>query len=90
MLDAQRLVSLDTLIALDDGLKNRASGNPPEEYLFHLADQLHEFQMPQPIFTNSERTQWAPTFYNTHHTDLEMKTNVGKVPEGGGAITQTT
>ncbi|MGC1370695.1 MAG: hypothetical protein WA824_01035, partial [Candidatus Sulfotelmatobacter sp.] len=46
VLDAQRLVSLDTLIALDDGLKNRANGNPPEEYLFHLADQLHEFQMP--------------------------------------------
>jgi hypothetical protein len=79
VLDAQRLVSLDTLTALNDGLRNKASGNPPDEYLFRLADQLHEFQMPQPIFTNSERTQWAPTFYNTRHTDLEMKTNVTKV-----------
>jgi hypothetical protein len=79
VLDAQRLVSLDTLIALDEGLKSKANGNAPDEYVLRLADQLHEFQMPQPIFTNSERTQWAPTFYNTHHTDLEMKTNVAKV-----------
>jgi hypothetical protein len=79
VLDAQRLVSLDTLIGLDEGLRNKAMGNPPDEYLFHLVDQLHEFQMPQPIFTKSERTEWAPTFYNTRHTDLEMKTNVAKV-----------
>jgi hypothetical protein len=42
-----------------------------------MASELHEFQMPQPIFTSSERTQWAPTFYSTHHTDLEMRSNVG-------------
>ncbi len=79
VLDAQRLVSLDTLIALDDALQDKANGNPPEEYVLHLAGELHEFQMPQPIFTSSERTQWAPPFYNTHHTDLEMKAGVGKV-----------
>jgi hypothetical protein len=79
VLDAQRLVPLDTLIALDDGLKDKASGNQPAEYVFPLAEELREFQMPQPIFTNSERTQWAPTFYNTHHTDLEMRTEVAKV-----------
>ncbi len=79
VLDAQRLVSLDTLIALDDGLREKASGNPPEEYVLRLADELHEFQMPQPIFTSSERSQWAPPFYNTHHTDLEMKAGVARV-----------
>jgi hypothetical protein len=79
VLDAQRLISLDTLIALDDGLKDKSKGKQPAEYLFHLADELREFQMPQRIFSNSERTQWAPTFYNTHHTDLEMKANVTQV-----------
>jgi hypothetical protein len=79
VLDAQRLVSLDTLIALDDGLKDKAKGNQPADYMFRLADELREFQMPQPIFTNSERTEWAPVFYNTHHTDLEMKTDLTKV-----------
>jgi hypothetical protein len=79
VLDAQRLVSLDTLSALDDGLKDKARGNQPADYLFPLAEELREFQMPQPIFTNGERAQWAPSFYNTHHTDLEMRTEVTKV-----------
>ena len=77
VLDSQRLVSLDTLIALGDGLRDKANGKSPDEYLLRLADQLHEFQMPQPIFTASERVEWAPTFYNNHHTELEMRTNVG-------------
>jgi hypothetical protein len=76
VLDGQRLVSLDTLIPLGDALKQKADGVKPEEYLVHMAGELHEFQMPQPIFTSSERTQWAPTFYSTHHTDLEMRSNV--------------
>jgi hypothetical protein len=76
-LDGQRLVSLDTLIALGDALREKANGKAPEEYVLHMAGELHEFQMPQPIFTNSERTEWAPTVYNNHHTDLEMRTNVG-------------
>jgi hypothetical protein len=79
VLDAQRLIALDTLLALDDGLRDKGNGKEPAEYLFHLADQLREFQMPQRIFSNSERTQWAPTFYNTHHTDLEMRADVTKV-----------
>jgi len=78
VLDGQRLVSLDTLIALGDALKEKADGKPPEEYLLHMAGELHEFQMPQAIFTKSERTEWAPTIYNNHHTDLEMRTNVGE------------
>jgi hypothetical protein len=77
VLDGQRLVSLDTLIALGDGLKEKASGKSPDEYLLLMAGQLHEFQMPQPIFTASERIEWAPSIYNNHHTDLEMRTNVG-------------
>jgi hypothetical protein len=76
-LDGQRLVSLDTLIILGDALREKANGKPPEEYILHMAAELHEFQMPQPIFTNSERTEWAPTVYNNHHTDLEMRSNVG-------------
>ena len=77
VLDGQRLVSLDTLIVLGDSLREKAAGKPPEEDLLHVADELHEFQMPQPIFTNTERSDWAPTFYSNHHTDLEMRTNVG-------------
>lgn len=77
VLDGQRLVSLDTLVALGDAFKEKIDGGKAEDYLLHMAGELHEFQMPQPIFTSSERTQWAPTFYSTHHTDLEMRSNVG-------------
>jgi hypothetical protein len=79
VLDGQRLVSVDSLIALGDALKAKAQGVQPGEYLLHMAGELHEFHMPQPIFTSNERTQWAPSFYSTHHTDLEMRTNVGAV-----------
>jgi hypothetical protein len=77
VLDGQRLVSLDTLIALGDGLNEKAKGKLPEEYLLHMAEELRSFQMPQPIFTGTERTEWAARVYNTRHTDLEMRTSVG-------------
>jgi hypothetical protein len=79
VLDGQRLVSLDTLAAVGNGLKEKQDGKMPEDYVLRLADQLHEFQMPQPIFTNTERVEWAPTIFNNHHTDLEMRSNVGQV-----------
>jgi hypothetical protein len=77
VLDGQRLVSLDVLIALGDGLSEKANGKVPEEYLLRLADELHEFEMPQPIFTNSERAEWAASVYSDRHTYLEMRTKVG-------------
>ena len=32
--------------------------------------------MPRPIFTESERYQWAAGIYNNHHTDTEMHTDL--------------
>lgn len=77
VLDAQRLVSLDTLIALGDALKDKANGKSPEEYVSYLAGELHEFEMPQPMFSKNEREEWAARVYNTHHTDLQMRSTVG-------------
>jgi hypothetical protein len=76
VLDGQRLVPLDTLILLGDALSEKAKGKETEEYFYHLAGELHEFEMPQPIFTKNEREEWAARVYNNHHTDLQMKTNV--------------
>jgi hypothetical protein len=70
----QRLVSIDTLFALDDGLKGQGNKD-----LAALAGGLREFEMPQPIFTSSERTNWAAGTYNNRHTELEMKTDLVKV-----------
>ena len=77
VLDGQRLVNLDTLMALGNALNDKASGKSPDEYVFYLAGELHEFEMPQPMFSKNERQEWAARVYNSHHTDLQMKSNVG-------------
>ena len=74
----QRLVSIDTLFALDDGLKNREQLGKNKDMLAALAGELREFEMPQPIFTNSERSDWAAGTYNNRHTELQMKTDLAK------------
>ncbi|HEY6769870.1 MAG TPA: hypothetical protein VI386_34460 [Candidatus Sulfotelmatobacter sp.] len=79
VLDAQRLVSLDTLFALGDALQEKAEGKSPGEYVIHLAGEVREFEMPRPIFSSGERTEWAPGIYNNHHTETEMRTDVAGV-----------
>ena len=79
VLDDQRLVSLDTLISVGDGLADKERGKHPEEYVVLLAAQTREFEMPRPIFSNGERTQWAAGIYNNHHTDVEMRTDLPKL-----------
>src|ERR1700726_2022222 len=79
VLDAQRLVSLDTLIGLGDGLHDVAHVKAQTNTLLPLAAELHECEMPQPIFKNSERDQWAAGIYNNHHTEMQMRTDLAKV-----------
>ncbi len=79
VLDDQRLVSLDTLLAVGDALAEKARGNQPPQYVIVLASQTREFEMPRPIFTNGERTEWAAGLYNNHHTDLQMQIDLPKI-----------
>jgi hypothetical protein len=79
VLDAQRLVSLDTLLGLGDGLHDVARVKSQANTLLPLAGELREFEMPQPIFHNSERDQWAAGIYNNRHTEMQMKTDLTKV-----------
>lgn len=79
VLDSQRLVSLDTVHALGDGLRDKIQGKPVDPSLLTLAEQLREFEMPRPIFKGSERSEWAAGIYNNSHTDAEMRTDVAKV-----------
>jgi len=77
-LDGQRLVSLDTLFALGDGMHDLAQVKVANSRLVSLAGELREFEMPQPIFKNSERDEWGAGIYNNRHTDLEMRTDISK------------
>ncbi|HXY15325.1 MAG TPA: hypothetical protein VEI26_12560 [Terriglobales bacterium] len=79
VMESQRLVSLDTMLTLGDGLNEMARNNARGEPLIPLARELSEFEMPRPIFTSSERTQWAAGIYNNRHTELQMKTDLTKV-----------
>jgi hypothetical protein len=82
VMDGQRLVSLDTLLALGEGLTEMAKAAPgtgASERLVSLAGELREFEMPRPIFTGSERTRWAAGTYNNRHTELQMRTDLTKI-----------
>jgi hypothetical protein len=79
VMDDQRLVSLDTVMLIGDALKDKARGKQPEEYILLLASQTREFEMPRPIFTTSEHEEWAAGIYNSHHADVQMKTDLPKL-----------
>jgi hypothetical protein len=79
VMDEQRLVSLDTVLSLGNGLSEMARGKPAEGWMLPLAAELREFEMPRPIFTSSERDEWAAGIYNNRHTELQMQTDLTKL-----------
>ena len=79
VLEGQRLVSLDTLLALGDALRDKGQGKLLDEFVIHRAGEIREFEMPRPIFTSGERTKWASGIYNNHHTEVQMRTDLGKI-----------
>ena len=89
VLEDQRLVSLDTLFALSDGLSKMAqTGEKGSDDLLSLAGELREFELPRPIFSNSEKVSWAPVVYTSHHAELQVQTDLTKVIKGPGTRAQ--
>jgi hypothetical protein len=88
VLEDQRLVSLDTLFALGDGLTQMASGKPAGSNLLPLANDLREFELPRPIFTESEKTEWAPGVYANRHAELQVHVDITKVIKTPGTRAQ--
>lgn len=79
VLNDQRLASLDTLFGLYDGLDSMAHGSASGDSLLPLAENLHEFEMPRPIFTGGERVAWSPLIYTSRHAELQVQTDLSKV-----------
>jgi hypothetical protein len=79
IIEGQRLVSLDTIRTLGEGLKEMAQGKADGKTFLPQARELGEFEMPRPIFTSGERTEWAAGIYNNRHTELEMRTDFTKL-----------
>jgi hypothetical protein len=88
VLSDQRLVSLDTLFGLYDGLDEMAHGSAIGGQLIQLAGNLREFEMPRPIFTSSEKIEWAPGIYTSRHTELQVRTDLTKVIQTPGSAAQ--
>jgi hypothetical protein len=82
VLDDQRLVSVDTLFGLYDGLGEMAHGAKIADSLLPLAGQLREFELPRPIFTTGERESWSPMVYVSRHAELQVRTDLTKVIKG--------
>lgn len=79
VLEDQRLVSVDTIYSLDDGLSDPSNFAAQKDSLIALAAELREFELPQPIFSESERYEWAAGTYNNQHTQAQMRTDLTKV-----------
>jgi hypothetical protein len=88
VLDDQRLVSLDTLFGLYDGLGEMAHGSAIGDSLLPLAGALREFEMPRPIFTAGERVSWSPMVYVSRHAELQVRTDLTKVIKTPGTPAQ--
>jgi hypothetical protein len=88
VLDDQRLVSVDTLFGLYDGLGRMAHGAAAGDALLPLAGALREFELPRPIFTAGERESWSPLVYTSRHAELQVRTDLTKVIKGPSAPAQ--
>lgn len=88
VIDDQRLVSVDTLIGLYDGLDEAAHGKSSAVQLLPLAAELHEFEMPRPIFTGTEKAAWSPIVYSSRHAELQVRTDLTKTINSHGSADQ--
>jgi hypothetical protein len=84
VMDAQRLVSLDTLFALGTGLDQLAQGTTTPDSLVPLAAQLREFELPRPIFSRTlQDVQSGREFSDVRHTTLQTRTDLQKIIRSG-------
>ncbi len=74
----QRLVSLDTLFTLSDGLRDKTQSTTQNEFLTQEASELRAFEMPRPLFTTRERAAWASRFFYNRHAEGEMRTDLSR------------
>ncbi len=79
VMDDQRLVSIDTLFGLYDGLEDMAHGKGDSDTMALLATELKEFELPRPIFSGSEKTAWAPIVYTSRHAELQVRTDLTEI-----------
>ncbi len=89
VLEDQRLVSLNTLFALNDGFVDmEKTGARGSDDLVSLAGELRGFELPRPIFTAQEKIGFSPNVYISHHAELQVQTDLTTLIKKRGTKSQ--
>jgi hypothetical protein len=86
ILEAQRIISLDTLFQLADHLEGVAKGEKLNPALVNkLSSRIAEIQLPRASLTASEKNAMGFGYWTERHIDVERKINLRATVEKAGA-----
>jgi hypothetical protein len=86
VLEAQRLVSLDSILDLSERLESAAAGQKPDSAaIIKLAGKITEVQLPRASLTTQERTEMSAGYWSDKHLDAERKMNLRAAIDRAGA-----
>jgi len=88
--EAQRLVSLETLLGIVERLDAAAASNqkPDMAQLAKLANRVTEVQLPRSSMTVREKTEMAAGFWSDRHIDAQRKLNLRAAIDKAGSDPQ--
>ncbi len=87
--EAQRLVSLDTILTLADRLEAAAAGEKPDSAaVARLAGRITEIQLPRTALSTRERTEASAGYWTDKHIDTERKLNFRAAIDKAGSDPQ--
>jgi len=87
--EAQRLVSLDTILALADRLDSGAAGQKPDAaQTARLATRITEINLPRGTLSPRERTEMSTGYWTDRHIDTLRKLNLRAAIDKAGADPQ--
>jgi len=78
-LEAQRLVSLDTLLALGSRQNAAAQGKAAPPDMSQFAGQFEELQMPKPLLMRGQQAEWTDELYGNPHFLSETGASVSRI-----------
>lgn len=86
ILEAQRIISLNTLFQLDDHLGSLSGGGKLDTALVNrLASRVSEIQLPRSSLTSVERNAFAFGYWTEKHVEAERKLNLRATIERAGS-----
>jgi len=87
--EAQRLVSLDTILTLADRLEAAAAGQKLDgATAVRLAGRITEIQLPRTTLNTRERTEMSSGYWTDKHIEAERKLNLRAAIDKAGADPQ--